>query len=69
MQGIHKKYGEGESEVKALKGITIDVLSGDFLVLITISDDLGRSSFMLESSTLIIRWTNHIYQLILHNDM
>ncbi|WP_040210952.1 ABC transporter ATP-binding protein [Clostridium polynesiense] len=31
VQGVYKTYGEGQSETAALKGITFDVLPGEFL--------------------------------------
>ena len=31
VQGLHKTYGKGQNETSALKGITFDVLQGEFL--------------------------------------
>jgi len=45
MRGIHKHYGEGESQVRALAGIDFDIARGDFVAIMG-SSGSGKSTCM-----------------------
>ena len=45
MRGVQKRYGEGESEVRALAGIDFDITRGDFVAIMGTSGS-GKSTCM-----------------------
>ena len=45
LRGVHKRYGEGESEVRALAGIDFDIARGDFVAIMGTSGS-GKSTCM-----------------------
>jgi putative ABC transport system ATP-binding protein len=45
LRGVHKRYGEGESEVRALAGIDFDIERGDFVAIMGTSGS-GKSTCM-----------------------
>ncbi|WFB34531.1 ABC transporter ATP-binding protein [Kiritimatiellota bacterium B12222] len=45
LEGIHKIYGEGDASFEALKGINLDILSGEFVAIMGPSGS-GKSTLM-----------------------